>query len=239
MILNDSEVPGGDVLKDTAPFTFDVLNGAYERVQLELATVGVETYAGDCWFLNLPAMPTTDPEARLTIDDSGTHISYPNQNIGSNYLQPQLPSDLIVPLKLWERQANTQTFTGPPMKQNNDGLFPMVQQNCLVDWQWLSDSLVFRGALQSQDVKMRYEKQLPVIVTVNDPVPIRGVTNAAAYHGALIFAESRGGAISPMFEKKAQEEIFLLQSVSARRRQRKQVRRKPYSGQGGRRHDIY
>lgn len=234
MILNDSEIAGGDVLTDSAPFTFDVINGAFERVQLELAVVGVETYTGEAWLLALPAVTTLDPEARLIVDDTGTTILYPN-GIGNSFsLTPQLPTDLIVPLKLWERQSGTNQFTGPPMKQPNDGLLNMNQQTFLVDWEWKADGLRFRGATQVQDVKVKYEKALPALVKSTDPVPIRGVVNAAAYFGAKIFTESRGGAIAPQFKMGADEEIFLLKQVSTRRRQRKQVRRQPYSGRGGR-----
>lgn len=234
VILNDSEVAGGDVLTDTAPFTFDILNGGFERVQIELAMVGVETYTAESWLLALPAVTTVDPEARLIVDDTGTNLIYPN-GIGNVFsLTPQLPTDLILPLKLFERQSGTANFTGPAMKQPNSGLLNMQQQTFLVDWEWKADGLRFRGALQVRDVKILYEKRLAQLVSPTDPVPIRGVTNAAAYEAAKIFCESRGGAISPAFAKNADDEIYALKAISARRRQRKQVRRQPYSGRGGR-----
>lgn len=234
MILNDSEVVGGDVLTDSAPFTFDVLNGAFERVQIDLATYGVEVNTTEAWLISIPVPPTTDSECRVIVDDTGCNIIYPN-GVGNVFsLTPQLPPDLILPLVLWERQNGTANYTGPPMKQKNDGLLNMIQQTFLVDWQWIADGLRFRGALQVQDVKMKYEKHLALLAAVTDPVPIRGVTNAAAYRGAEIFCESRGGAVSPQFAKNAEDEIFRLQQVSVRRRQRKQVRRQPYSGRGGR-----
>jgi hypothetical protein len=233
-ILNDSEVTGGDVLTDTAVFTFDLLNSAFERVQLELASVGVEVQTAYAWLIALPSMPKTDPEARLIVDDTGANIIYPN-GIGNVFsLTPQLPTDLILPLKLWERQSGTANYTGPPMKQPNDGLLNMVQQTYLVDWEWKSEGLRFRGALQVQDVKIMYEKALRKLVAPTDPVPIRGVVNAAAFFGAKTFCASRGGAITPQYEKDAMDEIYLLKAISTRRRQRKQVRRQPYSGRGGR-----
>jgi hypothetical protein len=234
LILNDSEVPGGDVLTDTANFTFSLLNGAFERVQRELAIFGIETYATEGWLIGVPVPPTLDPECRVIISDTGCAIIYPN-GVGNVYsLTPQLFPDLVVPLKLWERQSGTNSYTGPPMKQCNDGLLNMIQQTFLVDWQWLADGLYFRGALQVEDVKVRYEKQMPQVAAITDPVPIRGVTNAVAYAGAKIFCESRGGAIAPAFAKDADDELFLLKSISVRRGQRKQVRRRPYSGRGGR-----
>lgn len=235
MILNDSEVVGGDVLTDTAPFTFDVVNGAYEKVQADLATYGIETYVTDWWLIGLPIMPIVDPEARLIIDDTGTNVVYPN-GVGNVFsLTPQLPVDLVVPLRVWERQNGTTNILGPPMWQPNGGLCSRQQQNCLGEWEWKADGLRFRGALQSQDIKIMGEKSLPKLSAPTDPVPIRGVTNAAAYYMAKIFTESRGGAVAEVFANDAKEEIFSIQSTSVRRRQRKQVRRRPYSGGGGRR----
>lgn len=230
-IINDSEIQGGDVLTDTAPFSFQILNSAFERVQLELAKVGVETMIEYAWLIGLPSMSIVDPEGRMIVDDTGTRIFYPNGTGNVSSLTPQLPVDMVFPLKLWERQTSTTDFA-VPMQQPNTGLFNMNQQTYLVDWEWEGDALMFRGALQSQDVKIKYEKHLPLLVASTDPVPIRGVVNAAAYQGATIFAQSRGGAISPMFKVRADEEIMLLQTISARRRQRKQVRRQPYSGRG-------
>lgn len=239
LILNDSEVAGGDILTDTAPFSFELLNSAFERVQLELAKVGVETMNTEAWLIGLPIMPTVDSEARMRVDDTGTNIIYPN-GVGNVFsLTPQLPVDLVVPLKLWERQNGTSVFTGPPMRQANDGLINLQQQLFLVDWQWINDGLWFRGALQSLDVKIKYEKNLPKLAAPTDPVPIRGVVNAAGYFAATIFVASRGGMILAEYKEAALDEIFLLQQINARRRQRKQVRRQPYSGRSGRRQYPY
>jgi hypothetical protein len=238
LILNDSEIQGGDVVTDTAPFTFNMVNSAFERVQIELATVGVETMTTEAWLINLPAMPISDPEGRLIVDDTGCDIVYPS-GVGDVFSQvPQLPVDLVIPLKLWDRPNGSTGFTGPPLKQCNDGLLNIIQQGGLIDWQWQTDGLRFRGATQARDVKVKYEKQLAQVAAPTDPLPIRGVINAAAYHAARIFAESRGGSISPAFIADAQAEIDLLKQISARRRQRKQVRRKPYSGRGGRGYGI-
>ena len=229
VLVLDSEVPGGDVLTDISFVTQQIINSAFERVQSELYKVGVETYIEEGWLIGLPIMPTVDPEARMVVDDTGTSIEYPN-GVGNVFsLTPQLPVDLTEPLKLWERPTNT-TNNAVPMQQPNTGLFDMAQQSFLVDWEWMTDGIRFRGALQSQDVKIKYRKQMPLLVAPTDPVPIRGVINAAAYQGARIFAATRGGAILPEFKAQADEEILLLQYAAARRRQRKQVRRAPYSG---------
>jgi len=231
-ILNDSEILAGDVFTDTAPEAFDCINSGYERVQIELASYGIEVSRAEAWLVGLPIMPSVDPEARLIVDDNGTTILYPN-GVGNSFsLTPQLPIDLVLPLDLFERQTATASSVRK-LNQPNAKLLSLNQRLYLIDWQWESDGLRFRGALQSQDVRIDYEKHLPKLAATTDPVPIRGVLNAAAYQSALLFAESRGGLIAPQAKAHAAEEIFLLQQVNVRRRQRKQVRRQPYSGRGG------
>lgn len=231
VMVNDSEVAGGDILTDTAPFTFTLLNSGYERVQLELAKAGSETFIQDWWLIGLPTMPTVDPEARMVIDDTGCNILYPN-GVGDVFASvPQLPTNLVLPLDLFERQTAT-TNEADKLKQPNGGLISDDQQSFLMDWEWKADGIRTRGALQSQDLKITGEAQMPQLIAPTDPVPIRGVLNAAAYFAAMVFAESRGGLISPQFKAHADEEIFLRLQISARRRQRRQVRRRPYSGRG-------
>jgi hypothetical protein len=231
VIVADSEVAGGDIITDAAPFTFTLLNGGYERVQLELAKAGVEVSLTEAWLIGLPTMPTVDPEARMVIDDTGCNILYPN-GIGNVFsLTPQLPTDLVLPLDLFERQTGT-TFEAAQMRQARSSLVSGNQDLYLIEWEWKSEGLRTRGALQSQDVKIEYEKRLPQLAAPTDPVPIRGVVNAAAYFAAMIFSESRGGSISPAWKAHADEEIFLRLQVSARRRQRKPTRRRAYSSTG-------
>jgi hypothetical protein len=231
-ICNDSEVAGGDIITSTAPFAFDLLNAGFERVQLELAKYGVEVDTAEAWLIGLPTMPTIDPEARMVIDDSGCSILYPN-GLGNVFnSSPAFPSDLVVPLKLWERQTGT-TNPAQPLKQPNSGLIAFSQDLYLKQWEWEADGIRTLGAMQSLDLKIKYEKHLPKLVSPTDPVPIRGVVNAAAYFSAVIFAEGRGGVVSPNFKQNASEEIFLLQQLSVRRKQHKQVRRRPYSGRRG------
>jgi hypothetical protein len=236
-ILNDMEVSGGDVLTDAAPFTMQFAMIAYEAIQRQLAILGVEVNIDYFWITGLPSMPIVDPEGRLVISDAGTAITYPNGQNSSSTQTPQLPVNLVLPLKLWERQTGTTNYPSP-MKQRNGGLNTMTQQTFLVDWEWIADSLQFRGALQSQDIKIKGEKQLAPIASVNDPVPIRGVTNAVAWELAAAFALSRGSPIAAGMDKAGQDEIFALQQLSVRRRQRKHSRRRPYRGSGGRNYPV-
>lgn len=236
-ILNDAEIPGGDVLTDTAPFTLPFAQIAFSNVQRELARCGVETFIKYAWLMAVPAVTNIDPETRVRIDDEGTLIFTPSGANEAAFGTPILPGDLICPLKLWERRSGT-TQLCAPMAQPNDGLLPFAQLSSLVDWEWVDDSLQFRGSLQVQDVKMKYERQMAPFGSVNDPVPIRGVDNAVAYQLARAFSESRGAKLSPAFGAQGQLEIFNLKAIAVRRRQRKRSRRSPYSGNRGRESSV-
>lgn len=232
-ILNDMEVPGGDVLTDGAPFTIQYVNQAYRRIQAYLAQYGVETYATYAWLLNIPANTTGDPESRVIISDSGTEIFTPSGAGESSYATPILPDDLVAPLKLRER-PNGSTIFSVEMWRKNDGLTSYVNQGTyLCDWEWIDDILRFRGATQNQDVELKYEKHLPILELVTDTVPIRGVDNAAAYRVAYVHSKPRGGAIADSFGQEGQAELDLLVNRSVRERQRVRHRRRPYRGVGG------
>lgn len=236
-LLNDMEVQGGDVLTDNAPFTMQFVMIAYEMIQRRLAAVGVEINIDYAWLIGLPAMPLTDPEGRLIVNDSGTHITFPNGQNGQNFQTPQLPTNLIVPTKLWERQSGTVNYPSP-MKERMGGLNTMTQQTFLVDWEYTADAIQFRGALQSQDVKVKFEKALQPVAVVTDPVPIRGVTNAAAFYGVEAFLASRGEPMTAQMDAIAVDELRQLKLISVRKRQRKKHRRRPYRGFGGRQYPI-
>ena len=238
VILNDAKDPGGDILQDTYPGAISLVQIAYENIQKELASVGAEVFTDYIWLLSVPIVPTVDPEARIIITDSGSNLIYADHVGDVAYAAPLLPPDMIVPLKLWERQHGSHGFTAE-MKENNDGLLNIAQSLSLIDWEWGAyqgnDCLMLRGAQQVQDIKIKYLKQFWTVAAVTDPVPIRGVDNAAAYQVAKIFAAARGALIADDFYKEGQNEIFLLQSIAVRKSQRQRARRIPYSGRGNRR----
>ena len=78
VILNDAEVAGGDVLKDTDPGSLPLVSIAYDNIQKKLASVGVEIFTDHVWLLSIPTVATVDPEARIIVTDSATYLIYPD-----------------------------------------------------------------------------------------------------------------------------------------------------------------
>ena len=232
VIINDSAIAGGDILTDSYAGVLPLCDIAYEAVQVKLSNAGVDVFINYAWLIGLPAVTTLDPEARLIITDTGYNIIYPSGVGDSSGNSPLLPPDMVVPSQLSERQSGTSNFAVPMVEPNN-GIRNYVQQSFLIDWEYGSyqgdDCLMFRGALQVQDVKLKYEKKLPLFGAVTDPLPIRGVDNAAAYEIAAVFAEARGGSVAGKFALRADEEIYQLSLKSVRKSQRQHSRRRPFS----------
>jgi hypothetical protein len=214
-ICNDSEVAGGDIITSTAPFAFDLLNAGFERVQLELAKYGVEVDTAEAWLIGLPTMPTIDPEARMVIDDSGCSILYPN-GLGNVFnSSPAFPSDLVVPLKLWERQTGT-TNPAQPLKQPNSGLIAFSQDLYLKQWEWEADGIRTLGAMQSLDLKIKYEKHLPKLVLADRPgADSRGGECGRIFLGRDLCGRARRGGLAELQTECERRNISSAAALSA------------------------
>jgi hypothetical protein len=210
----------GDVFTDAV--LIPLLNTAYHQLQFGLANVGVETFIKDDVVLTIPPTTAVDPSLQVIVNDTANQSSTTSPT-------PPLPTDLLVPLRLWERTTgSSEVFV--PMVQKKDGLPSESQQVRLRYWEWRTDGLVFLGATQSNDVRMRYEVIYADIVQGSDPIQIRGAQDALAFYTAALAAKSRGSPLAADFQA-AGEEAFRRMSVRAVRRQQHTMhRRKPYGG---------
>src|SRR6266853_2075959 len=88
-LLNDA---AGNLFTDGVLLPY--ANAAYRKVQRALANVQSGTFLTDDKLLVIPAVTATDPSLQVAVTDA---TAPPNQ----------LPTDLLVPLKLWERPAGS------------------------------------------------------------------------------------------------------------------------------------
>jgi hypothetical protein len=212
-------VSAGDVFTD--PVLIPFLNSGYRQLQYELANNGIETFIKDNVVFTLTPVVAVDPSVQVTLSDSG-------YNDGTNnYNPPQLPTDMLVPLRLWERQTGS-TELWIPMQQRKDGLPGENQQQRLRYWEWRTDGLVFLGATQSEDIRVRYESFLPDVVQGTDPIQIRVATDAVAYFTAGFACQSRGSPAAAQFESMGEEASRKMKVRGVRRQQHTMHRRKPY-----------
>ena len=140
-LLNDA---AGNLFTDTVLIPY--ANSAYRKVQRALANVGSGGFLADDALLVVAAVANTDPSVQVSITDA---TAPPNQ----------LPIDLLVPLKLWERpNGSGDDFVEMTDLTNHGGLPSQPQGSNLQYWEWRADGLYFLGATQDTQLRLRYEK---------------------------------------------------------------------------------
>ena len=104
-LLNDA---AGNLFTDTVLLPY--VNAAYRKTQRALANVQSGTFLSDDVLLVVPAVTEVDPSAQVSITDA---TALPNQ----------LPTDLLVPVKLWERaNLSSDDFVEMTDLTDHDGL---------------------------------------------------------------------------------------------------------------------
>lgn len=216
----------GDLLADSQPYVPELLNAAYESLQDDMTLNGVETMGKEVILTPIQPVVTPDPGVQVSLGYNGFN------NGTTNYNVPALPADMLGPLKLMERPTGT-VGQFIPMVERIDGLPSLTQSSFLRWWQWLNDQIVMIGALQQNDIKLRYNVILPKLVLTPQPSQVlilRG-KNALAWKIVEIFAAGRDGEEGAAFAGgKYQEELTKLLGRTAKRKQRAVSRRQPWGG---------
>lgn len=214
----------GNLLSNSQPYTFEDANRAYEDLQYELANHGYEDMIFDTVINALPACDAsvvTDPAIQL-------YISYSGFFDGVNILgTPVLPNDMMIPLRLWERQSGTlQNFY--QVSPVNDGLPSIGRNGSLRYWDWINNTIYLVGATQVQDVRLRYVRRLQALVDGDSLVQIPDSKDAMANLIAYTFAKSRGSQLADSFKADAMEDITRMCTRTSRKKQRGSHRRIGY-----------
>ncbi len=190
-----------------------------------MANAGGGGFITDDVILVLAAVPANqqDPETEAVINDA---TSPPNQ----------LPSNLLIPLKLWERPNLTvQDFVEMQDLTNKGGLPSRIQGMTLGVWEWRTDGIYFIGATQDTQLRLRYQSAFPDLVGPSDYILVRGAQEALAYMCAGLAGMARGSPLAEQMEglaTDAQEDVIL---ENVRANQVSGVRRRSYGARSGNR----
>jgi hypothetical protein len=220
-LLNDAV---GNVYSDTVLLPY--LNSAYRTLQRKVANAGGSGFITDDILLVLAAVPANqqDPGTQAMISDA---TPPPNQ----------LPQNLLVPLKMWERPNLTnQDFVEMTDLTNKGGLPSRLQGTTLGIWEWRTDGLYFIGATQDTQLRLRYQAAFADLVGPNDFILVRGAQECLAYMAAGLAGMARGSPLAEQMEglgSDAQEDVIL---ENVRANQVSPVRRRAYSSRSGTRH---
>ena len=119
-----------------------------------------------------------------------------NANVGSITFtsNPPLPSDLIEPMKLWERARNVDPFV-PMTKLNSLPIYIPSSSKIgqLASWSWENNQINFIPANQNNDVKIEYIKDLfTAIVDENSTISVINAASFLEYRNAGLCASFIG-----------------------------------------------
>jgi len=169
--MNDAILSlAGEILTDTAAFTQQMVNGCWRTLQETLADLKYSGSEAEIVFVKVPGSTDSDPANQ-------SYFTY-NGYFDGTTLQTAfpLPQNMIRPYDLWERPTGIGIMTD--MDEQVNGLPMVVKANWNRHWEWRDDALYLPGALQAEDIRMRYAQYFSDFETVggttwqNQPVPI-------------------------------------------------------------------
>jgi len=231
-MVNDMlRTTSGQILTNKAPFTVPLLNSAIRRVQRYFANNGLQNYVKDDVILpNMPPAASNDPSVQVSVSVNGYFDGV------QSHAQPALPTDLILPLCVWERQsgAGANFVVVDPVK--GDGLPSRVPGQTLQIWEWRNDALNFIGSNITEDLRIRYEAMIPAVGTNQDltqvSIPLRDAHEALAGWMIYFYAFARGSVMRTESKKIAEEAMDEVVNRYVRKDQRIAFRSHGFSAGG-------
>jgi hypothetical protein len=215
-LLNDA---AGNLFTDTVLLPY--VNAGYRKAQRTLANVQSGSFLSDDILLVVPAVTAVDASAQVSITDA---TAPPNQ----------LPTDLLVPVKLWERaNLSSDDFIEMTDLTDHDGLPSEPQGQKLRYWEWRADGLYFLGATQDTQIRLRYRKSYPDLTDSTSPVLIRNAQEALAYAAAAMAGAARGAPQGERWDAAAGDALEDLITRAIQREQQTGRRRRPFSSRAG------
>lgn len=190
---------------------------AYRRINKALANIKSATYIQDNYQLIVPAVAAQDPSVQVIVNDS---TAPPNQ----------LPVDLLVPLKVWERlDGSTDDFQEMTDLTDEGGLPSMPQGEQLIYWEWRMDGLCFIGATENTQIRIRYQAIPRDVTGPLASVLLRDGQNAMALLTAAGASFSRGSPLAAGMKEQGDDALEAMKDSIVHQMQNQVRRRRPYS----------
>lgn len=181
-----SDLTAEQVMDGSAALLNDTAQSVYtDTIQIPYLNLALDELQEIFQLNNIPA--TDEQSAVINVPSGFTAIKF---NVTNG---PQLPSDLVEPLKLWEREEDTDPFV--PMTRVNS--FPHeLEGNEITQFQWYkweAQEIRFLEANRDNDIKMDYTRRLfvPIVVKEN-PINIINAKTFLEYRTAGLCAEFIG-----------------------------------------------
>lgn len=212
-LVNDA---GGNWATDSVLLPY--VNSIYRTTQKKIANAGGGGFVQDDTLLVVKAIPAAqqDPGTQTVLNDA---TPAPNQ----------LPSNLLVPLKIWERpNLSTQDFVEMEDLSQHGGLPSRIQTAALGEWEWRSDGIYFVGATQDTQIRLRSLMSFPDLAGAGDVILIRGAVECLAYGAAGLVGLARGSTVAEKIDELYSDAVEDVILENVRREQGTARRRRSF-----------
>lgn len=225
VIANDCALSiSGNLLSDAQPYTYTMLTLAWRKLQDRLGNNAIESFPEET-IISIPAMAAAalaDVSTQIIVNFDGYF------NGVGNLAAPVLPSDMVLPIDLWERPTGQLSSPFTRMAVSVGGLPTTPKTGKLGCWEWREDGIYMVGSNQATDVRIRYRKFLYDVLD-SSTVPLIRCATALAYLMVEVFSEARGGTVTAKFTAQKEDAIKQIINITTRKKQRTSVRRQSYS----------
>ncbi len=161
----------GKMLDFTDSFMQQATNNAWRMMQDCLADLGYSELLNRAIIGSLPVVATVDPEVQVWLAQRGY---FDGVQLWTN---PALPTDFTHPLYVSERPSGQNAY-GWRMEKMVDGITPQAKSVLNRQWEWRQNAIWMPGALQVNDLIIRYVAYLADFIDVStsrwyqQPLPI-------------------------------------------------------------------
>lgn len=219
---------------DTDSGAQQAVNSAWRKLQEYLANLGFSAQVDETVISGVPVVANLDPATQTRLSWFGF---FDGQN---TFQQPALPTNLILPMVLWERWAGQNMPFFNRMTLILDGLSGFNKSTWNGQWEWRSNAIYMPGSLRVMDIQIRYASYLPDFTDVAttrwyaQPVPMMRCQDAFSLFvcAEVMIAKGTDAAmiLAGVFNSQAERAADLMMNRDIRQKDRANVRRQPRSG---------
>ncbi len=204
---------------------------AFDRARVFLNDVIIDLYTND---VLLPVLKIANDEFSDRLANAGVasqkEISA-NITLTQGSTQPSLPSDIISPIQLFEKNVN-----------DTDDVFSLMYQKSfepnktagpdLKVWAWREQTLYVPPATQTKIIRLRYLRLITVVSSASTPLEVTGSLNYLACKTAELAAKHIGQNSNKATELNNEAEGYwsLLLGIKVKDNQGIPTRKLPFKG---------
>lgn len=190
---------------------------AYRRINKSLGNIKSATFIQDNVLLIVPAVAAVDPSIQVAVTDA---TAPPNQ----------LPTDLLVPLRILERASGSSDNFQEMTDLTDEGGLPSEPQGMqLRFWEWRLDGLYFLGATQDTQIRLRYQAIPADVTSPTASVLLRDGQNTMALLTAAMASLTRGSPLAATYKTQGDDALEAMKDTIIHQMQNQTRRRRPYS----------